>query len=129
MVKTEYGMIEGIGRGTYTEYRGIPYAEAPVGGRRWKAPEKPAPWTGVLKADSFRNKCMQESLPSELYDKEFYDDPAFSASVGEDCLYLHIWAPKNAKNCPAAMWIHGGAFMGGFSFEKEFDGEAYCKRG
>jgi len=129
MIETKLGLIEGIDCGSYTEYRGIPYAKAPIGERRWKAPEKTEPWTGVLKADSFRNKCMQESLPSDLYDKEFYDDPSFNAEVSEDCLYLHIWTPKNAENCPVAMWIHGGAFMGGFSFEKEFDGAAYCKRG
>ena len=129
MIKTKLGQIEGVDRGIYTEYRCIPYARAPVGERRWKAPEKPEPWTGIMKADSFRSKCMQESLPSDLYDKEFYDDPSFNAETSEDCLFLHIWAPKNAENCPVAMWIHGGAFMGGFSFEKEFDGEAYCKRG
>ena len=128
-IETKSGKIEGIDCGTYIEYRGIPYAKAPVGELRWRAPEKAEPWTGVLKADSFRHKCMQESLPSELYDREFYDDPSFDAEISEDCLYLHIWAPKNAEKCPAAMWIHGGAFMGGYSFEKEFDGAAYCRRG
>ncbi len=129
MIETKTGKIEGIDCGTHMEYRGIPYAEAPVGDLRWKAPQKKVPWNGVLKADSFRNKCMQETLPSELYDKEFYDDSSFSGPKSEDCLYLHIWAPKDAENCPVAMWIHGGAFMGGYSFEKEFDGAAYCKRG
>lgn len=129
MIQTVYGKIEGIDCGSYIQYRGIPYAKAPVEDLRWKAPQKTDPWEGILKADSFRHKCMQESLPSELYDKEFYDDPAFDAEMSEDCLYLHIWVPKNAQNCPVAFWIHGGAFMGGYSFEKEFDGEAYCKRG
>lgn len=39
----------------------------------------------------------------------------------EDCLYLNIWASKEAANCPVAIWIHSGAFMGGSAEEKEFD--------
>ncbi len=129
MIETKLGKVEGIDCGTYIEYRGIPYAKKPIGERRWKSPEKTGPWIGVLKADNFRNKCMQDIPSSELYDKEFYDNPSFDAPISEDCLYLHIWAPKNGQNCPVAMWIHGGAFMGGYSFEKEFDGASYCKRG
>ena len=129
MVKTKYGMIEGIDRGEYIEYRGIPYAKAPVGELRWKAPEPPEPWEGVLATDDFRNKCVQMNFLAPPYDKDFYSEPAFDRPMSEDCLYLHIWAPKNAKACSVAFWLHGGGFMGGYSSEMEFDGAAYCKRG
>ena len=43
MVNTKYGMIEGIDQGEYIEYRGIPYAKAPVGDLRWKAPSPRPP--------------------------------------------------------------------------------------
>lgn len=50
----------------------------------------------------------------------------------EDCLYLNVWTPASGKTdakLPVAFWIHGGAFMGGFGYEKEFDGEAFARRG
>ena len=130
MIETKYGKIEGIDRGDYMEYRGIPFAKPPVGELRWKAPQPPERFEGVYHATEFRAKAMQETGHNgPPYDKDFYDDPAYERPISEDCLYLNIWTPKNAKNCPVAMWIHGGAFMGGSSSEKEFDGAAYCKRG
>lgn len=129
MVKTKYGQISGVDMGDYIEYRGIPYAAPPVGDLRWRAPQPPAPFEGVYEAVSFRNKCMQAEGSSPPWDKDFYDDPSFDRPMSEDCLYLHIWTPKEAKDCPVAFWIHGGAFLGGWATEKEFDGAAYCRRG
>lgn len=133
VIETNYGKIEGIDKGSYTAYFGIPYAKPPVGSLRWRAPQKPQAWEGVYQADSFRNKCMQEELPSPLYDKEFRCNPAYVRPMNEDCLYLHMWVPKKAADdedkCPVAFWIHGGAFMGGYASEMEFDGAAFCERG
>ena len=129
MIETKYGKIEGVDQGEYVEYRGVPFAKPPVGDLRWKAPQLPEPFDGVYQATEFRAKSVQEGNNSPPWDKDFYDDPAYERPISEDCLYLNIWAPKDAKNCPVAMWIHGGAFMGGSASEKEFDGAAYCKRG
>ena len=131
MVRTNYGWIEGIDRGTYREYRGIPYAKPPVGTLRWKAPEAPEPWDGVYEAEDFKNMCMQHFHNAPPFDRDFYCDPSFARPMSEDCLYLHIWAPKltGDKPLPVAVWYHGGAFLGGWSSEMEFDGAGYCKRG
>lgn len=128
-IETKYGKIEGVDQGTYVEYRGIPYAKPPVGELRWKAPQPPEPFDGVYQATKFQAKSCQRDGSSPPWDKDFYDDPSYERHNSEDCLYLNVWAPKNAENCPVAFWIHGGAFMGGHSSEKEFDGAAYCKRG
>ena len=128
-VVTKYGRIAGIEQESWMEFRGIPFAKAPVGELRWKAPVAPESWEGTYYADQFKAKSMQREGSSPPWDKDFYDDPAFERPSSEDCLYLNIWAPKNAENCPVAIWIHGGAFLGGFSSEKEFDGAAYAKRG
>ena len=130
MVETKYGKIEGIVCGEYMEYRGIPYAKPPVGAFRWKAPQPPEPFNGVYQATEFKNSSMQDtSFSPPPYDKDFYSDPTYERPVSEDSLYLNIWTPKNAGNCPVAIWIHGGGFLNGNCSEKEFDGAAYCKRG
>lgn len=129
MVTTKYGKIEGIDHGWYTEYRGIPYAKAPVGELRWKAPQEPDAYEGVYEAKTFACRAMQDEGSMPPWDKDFYDDPAYIPERSEDCLYLNIWAPKEAKDLPVAFWIHGGAFMGGNCSEKEFDGVEYARRG
>ena len=48
-VKTESGMVEGLTgwNQAVSIFRGIPYAKAPVGELRWKAPQPAEPWEGV----------------------------------------------------------------------------------
>lgn len=135
IVETKYGKIEGVDKGSYIEYRGVPYAKPPVGELRWREPQEPEPWEGVYQAVDFKNRCVQEDHLTPPYDRDFYSNPDFFRPGGEDCLYLQIWAPKDAaghaasNRLPVAFWIHGGAFLGGFSSELEFDGKAYCDRG
>lgn len=64
-------------------------------------------------------------------EKSFISTLEFGMKQSEDCLYLNIWTPANTvdEKLPVAFWIHGGAFMHGFSHESEFDGSAYCERG
>ena len=130
-IVTEQGKIRRRFRDGYQEYLGIPFAKPPVGDLRWKRPEKPEPYEAVLSADHFPDRCMQ-SPQQGFYLKEFYEDAQFMPPISEDCLYLNIWTPEDAepgKNYPVALWIHGGAFMGGFASEMEFDGEAFAKKG
>lgn len=92
-------------------WRGIPFARAPVGELRWKAPRPPRSWQGTREALQVGAPCIQfwggsagvEGEPGEL--------------VGsEDCLSLSVWAPAmQAESLPAGderlpvmVWIHGG---------------------
>ncbi len=129
MVETKYGRISGLDRGWYEEYRGIPYAKPPVGELRWRAPQEPDKFEGVYEAADFRSKCMQGPVTAPPYGRDFYSDPGYDRPMSEDCLYLHIWAPKGGNDCPVALWIHGGAFMHGWGTEEEFDGAEFCRRG
>jgi para-nitrobenzyl esterase len=108
----------------------------PVGGLRWKKPEKPESWRGVREAKTFANRPIEEgNLPGTFYHKEFFADEDFLPPSSEDCLYLNIWTPAEADTAampaalPVAFWIHGGAFINGFSSEMEFDGAAFAARG
>ncbi len=131
IVETKLGKIEGVAFDTYVEYRRVPYAKPPVGELRWKAPVPAEPWEGVLDGTVYANRCMASQHRDDLYTPEFYSNPMFDRSGSEDCLYLNIWAPKEAqgKRLPVAFWIHGGAFAAGYATELEFGGQAYCERG
>ena len=119
MVTTSLGKIEGVDQGTYTVYKGIPFAKPPIGELRWKAPVKPDPFEGVFRADHFSAKCPQHDGGMGFYDKEFYQNPEFQREHSEDCLYLNIWVPNTAKTkLPVGFFIHGGGFDHGCSSEQ-----------
>lgn len=131
-IGTKYGKLRGVAGEHAWVYKGVPYAKPPVEKRRFRAPEKLEPWEGVFAADAFPPMAIQ--APQEkgsFYEKEFYQDPAFMPQASEDCLYLNLWVPKEKREepFPVAVWYHGGAFIGGFCSEIEFDGEAYAKEG
>lgn len=130
-VEIKQGILEGVQMDGYDVFWGIPYAKPPVGELRWRAPQEPEVWEGVYHADKYPNRSMQEAHPMPFFDKEFYDDEERKTPFSEDGLYLNIWTPAKeaGEKLPVAMWIHGGAFLGGSGHEKEFDGAAYCKRG
>lgn len=128
---TQKGKIQGVYKGEYTEFRGIPYAKPPVGELRWKPPAEIVPWDKVYKADRFSCKCPQlKSLIGTIYQIEFYNEAEYQVPMDEDCLYLNIWtsAKTPEEKLPVVMWIHGGAYVSGYGHEIEFGGEAYAKR-
>lgn len=108
------GIFEGISTENTEQYRGIPYAKAPIGELRWKAPQ-PKEYMDHFSATTFGNKCAQ---PVSLFttDKEHI--------VGnEDCLYLNVYVPQtDKKDLPVMVWIHGGGHITGFG--DQFDTSA-----
>ena len=128
----EGGKIQGVetaAKGVYV-FKGIPFAAPPVGELRWKEPQPVVPWEGVKVADTYGPGAMQAPHDSSNpWTSEFYwQDPEFS----EDCLYLNVFTPapgKPGKALPVAMWIHGGAYTGGWAYEPEFDGKVWAQKG
>ncbi len=115
IIETKYGKIEGITENGCHIFKGIPYAKPPIGELRFQRPQKPDVWGDVYKADHFRNKSMQGPTRPGFYKKEFYDNPEFETLPSEDSLYLNIWVPANhtEEKLPVAVYVHGGAFLGG----------------
>ncbi len=84
-------------------WKAIPYAKPPVGALRWRAPEPAEKRSQPLKADKFCQICPQ------YVDHDRNPATAQIVYGNEDCLYLNIWAPKNANgSLPVFFWIHGG---------------------
>ncbi len=128
-VMTTAGAVMGEKSGIQkiTVFRGIPYAAAPVGDLRWRAPQPHAPWQGVRDCTHFGPAAIQTEHPvGSFYETEFYQG---GVEMSEDCLYLNVWTDLSREKQPVLFWIHGGAYMHGFSNEMEFDGDAIAKRG
>jgi para-nitrobenzyl esterase len=104
---TTEGLIRGVETASTRQFRGIPYAAAPVGDLRWKPPERHARWRGVLDTTQFAGHCPQPA-------------GAFGQSSGtEDCLFLNVFTPSRRHGLfdlrPVMVWIHGGALVTGES--------------
>lgn len=114
VVETSLGKIEGKEGEVSHYFKGIPYAEPPVGNLRWQPPTDKTPWQGLLKAHNFSKACAQVP-PSYVQEKIEWD---------EDCLYLNIYRPKENKiNLPVMVFIHGGGFTDGAASVSTLDGE------
>jgi para-nitrobenzyl esterase len=123
VVDAPAGKLEGRMSGEVRAFKGIPYAQAPVGSLRWAPPKAAASWEGVRQAADFGPACWQaKGPPGGVY---WAPPPPMS----EDCLSLNIWSPAGAAKAPVIVWIHGGAFSGGASRETLYDGTALARRG
>ena len=105
VVEAPAGTVEGKSVGKMRVFRGIPYAQPPVGPLRWKPPVALPAWPGVRKAQSFGAACIQPRSSAV----GIYTNPP--AKLSEDCLTLNIWAPEAAKDAPVILWIHGGSLV------------------
>lgn len=89
-------------------FRGIPFAQPPVGALRWKPPQPPKPWSGLREASRTAAACAQ-------VDHMWNHEAAEGSS--EDCLYLELRTPilKSRELLPVMVWIHGGGNSDGSS--------------
>lgn len=112
-VTTESGRVEGTNVGSTDVYKGIPYAKQPVGDRRWRPPETPAPdWDGTLDATEYAPIAPQPNLITSAAGSLLGIDFTVVAGREDGCLNLNVWAPQNADpgEKPVMVWIHGGGY-------------------
>ncbi|HEY1808361.1 MAG TPA: carboxylesterase family protein [Acidobacteriaceae bacterium] len=114
-VKTASGKLRGLSADGVRIFRGVPFAQPPVGPLRFRPTEIVQPWTGERDATQFSASPMQ------------FGEPRVKHS--EDCLYLNLWAPEGKGPFPVFVWIHGGGFVGGHAFEAIYDGSEFARAG
>jgi para-nitrobenzyl esterase len=95
-------------------WRGVPFAQPPVGDLRWRAPRPPVSWQ--------QPRQMLEAGPDCANQANNTSAGKNLINGSEDCLYLNVFAPANAKDLPVMFWIHGGANNGGTSNHPMLDG-------
>lgn len=103
-------------------WRGIPYAAAPVGELRFRAPAPVPPWAGIRDASQFG--------PIAPQDRNGQFRVRTNAPMSEDCLTLNVIAPgEPGERMPVMVFIHGGAYSVGSAREIHKQGEGLVRTG
>ncbi|KAL7893989.1 Alpha/Beta hydrolase protein [Trichoderma sp. SZMC 28014] len=105
-----YAVYQGVYNDTYNlnTWKSIRYAAPPTGNLRWQAPQPP------LNATTQNRLVPAVDQPPWCPQSGAYGVPSvygFNSNLGnEDCLYLNVYAPPQAKDLPVFVWIHGGGY-------------------
>lgn len=124
VVQTNSGKLRGFREGPVYRFAGIPFAAPPTGKRRFAAPARPQPWTGVRPALAFGPVSLQAVAPPA-------PDPIFAPQpVAEDCLTLNVWTPEpGAAGLPVMVYIHGGGLIGLSGADPIWHGDTFARDG
>ncbi|XP_022828109.1 liver carboxylesterase B-1-like [Spodoptera litura] len=124
-VRVNEGLLEGERvdnhyGGSFYSFKGIPYAQPPLGDLRFKAPQPPLPWEGIRSAKEFGSICYQKDFESQT-----------KTTGSEDCLFLNVYTPelKPQNPLPVMFFIHGGGFYSGSGNDDMYGPEFLVRQG
>ncbi|VDB94161.1 unnamed protein product [Peniophora sp. CBMAI 1063] len=138
-VVLDNGHFVGVSQGAVSIYRGIPYAQPPVGDLRFRLPIANDPYNGTFNATAFGPACIQQpfndSATSDLNPTAagvltgLLGSLTSPAIDDEDCLTVNVFAPANVTSesrLPVVFWIFGGGFQSGGT--DSYNGSAIIER-
>ena len=123
IVSVTGGQIRGSTRADGAVFKGIPFAAAPTGERRWREPMAVQSWSGVRDATTFGAICPQ--VPTPIVGEAI-------KTASEDCLFLNVWTaqwPPAGTVRPVMVWIPGGGNFAGAAAQAVYDGESLARHG
>jgi para-nitrobenzyl esterase len=125
IVSTRQGKVRGHLTDGTAVFRGIPYAAAPVGANRLRAPQPAPPWDGVR--DAIERGATAPAPPFVEALRRILPEVRVP---GDDYLNLTVWTPDpGAARLPVLVWIHGGSFTNGSSAHPSYEAHAYARDG
>ncbi len=127
----EGGEIQGVvnQEQSVAVFKGIPYAKAPVGDLRWRAPQPVESWEGTLDCTLWGANALQgDATVFDVWTEEFIQDtdPTHYRDgivYSEDCLNLNVWSSTTTwEQKPVLVYIHGGGYNSGGASCEVYDG-------
>ncbi|MBF6355192.1 carboxylesterase/lipase family protein [Nocardia higoensis] len=122
---TRSGRVRGATAGSVAVWRGIPYGAPVTGSHRLRPPRPPRSWDGVRDCLTVGEVSPQSLGPMVPVDS--------ALRMGEDCLWLNVWAPaapsESGAPRPVMVWLHGGAYCLGTAAQPIYDGRALAEHG
>jgi para-nitrobenzyl esterase len=131
IVQISTGPVRGYVRNGVHTFKGIPYGASTSGSNRFLPPRKPQPWKEVFNAVAYGYACLQKHGDDWRNPLSHFVLNFENGQMSEECLNLNVWTQSldNARR-PVLVWIHGGGYQNGSSFEMlPYDGENLCRRG
>ncbi|MYT06660.1 MULTISPECIES: carboxylesterase family protein [Streptomyces] len=123
-VRTAAGAVRGRAEDGLVVFRGIPFAEPPVGGARFQAPRPVRSWEGTREAYAFGPPPPQES--------GFQGRAGvLETPTGDDWLTVNVWTPATDPSArrPVMVWIYGGAYKLGHAGSPGYDAQHLARAG
>jgi para-nitrobenzyl esterase len=116
-ITTTSGVVRGLDGPDVISFRGVPYAESPLGSLRWAKPVTKSTEPGVILAQTPAPACTQVLGNLQQDCEDAPGDLPGDVVGSEDCLTLDVWMPTAPPPSPrpVMVWIHGGALTQGCS--------------
>lgn len=113
VVKTHQGYIKGVSESGIAVFKGIPYAQPPIGNLRFRPSVPHSPWSDTLSTLRFSSSALQPS--------------GAGITGSEDCLYLNLYTPGiDHRKRAVVIWVHGGSMTAGSG--SGMDGHAFADK-
>lgn len=114
------GVFVGKRKDDIVSFKGVPFAQPPVGELRWKRPQAPADDDGIYEAYYNGKSPIQTEWTTEV--ASYYPQ-------GEDCLYLNLWlnASDASRGKTVMVFFHGGSYGWGGTADPLYDGTRFVE--
>ena len=103
LVHIDDGKIQGHAANGTIAFKGIPFAEPPVGALRWRPPQPVTPWEGILNASELQFDCAQPPLAMASASKGGRPVRSSKRMIPSDQMSVLVSTPFESTICSGDM--------------------------